>query len=118
MIRIKALMLAAVLCALFAAEFGWAQSQASDEEVIKLTCSRYTFFQATDLGRWFEERRPGVKVVVTYQDQSDHFHAITQGSCDALVTLGGLDPEVKTEVKEVGGNLEEQTVGWGGIVLV
>jgi phosphate transport system substrate-binding protein len=76
------------------------------------------YFNVTDLAKYYTERHPKFNAVVTCAEPYTLLPAISEKTSDAIMVLGKLDEDAKNEAVELGMQLHEQLVGWGGVVLV
>lgn len=91
---------------------------AQENNSLRISGSRYLYFNLTDLAKYYTERRPEANVSVTCEESHSLLPAILHKKCDAITVLGKLDDDVKNEAAELGILLYEQLVGWGAVVLV
>jgi phosphate transport system substrate-binding protein len=93
-------------------------ASAQDSDVVRLGGSRYMYFGVTDMARVYTDHNPQSKIVVKDSEIHSALPALLKKKIDALMVLGGLDDDAKSDIKKAGADLTEQIIGWGGIVLI
>lgn len=101
---------------LFAAWISYAPAQ--ENNIVRLSGSKYMYFGVTDLAKLYTDRNPDFNVVVTHTDSHAALPALLQKASDAIMVLGKLDDDAKNEAAEAGIQLYEHVIGWGAVVLV
>lgn len=91
---------------------------ADDNNLVRVTGSKYPFFTITDLARWYMQDRPKAKIIVNATDQYSYLQALLEQETDAIVTFGKMDEDAKSEAAEHGVQLVEYVIGWGAVAVV
>ncbi|MBI4963153.1 MAG: substrate-binding domain-containing protein [Desulfomonile tiedjei] len=91
---------------------------AQENNIVRISGSRYMYFNLTDLAKYYAERRPEANVSVTCAEPYSFLTSMSDKTSDAIMALGKLDDDLKNEAAELGMQLHEQLVGWGAVVMV
>lgn len=109
-----------VFVAMIAMLVGWGPPVLGQEaRPIKISGSRYMFYNVTDFATSFLKNHPTVPDILVTSDSSlIAFKKLLDGKIDAYMSFRKLDEDERLEAQERGINLTEHIVGYGAVAIV